>query len=54
MVQTAQYSVYDNQLGITSINWSFNDQGIAVASCDDTIRVFNTMAWHIVSQFEYN
>ena len=55
MGQTAQYSAYDNQLGIiTSINWSFNDQGIAVASYDDTVcdLIFNTMAWRIVSQFQ--
>ena len=47
-----QYSAYDNQLGIKSMNWSFNDQFIAVGSYDDTVRVFNTMTWRIVSQFK--
>ena len=46
-----EYAAYDNALGIRCAVWSPNSKYLAVGSCDNRVRVFNTMTWRIVSDF---
>lgn len=47
------YSAYDHQLGVKTVQWSPSGQLLAVASYDNKIRIFDTLVWSLVHDIEH-
>lgn len=48
---TAQYSAYENALGIKTASWSPSGQFLAIGSFDQTARVLNHLTWRPFGEF---
>lgn len=48
-----KYSAYDYALGIKSFKFSENSSFLAVGSYDEKVRVFNTLTWKMITEFEH-
>jgi hypothetical protein len=49
----SKYSAYEYALGIKSFKFSENSIYLAVGSYDEKVRIFNTLTWKMIVEFEH-
>lgn len=48
-----RFTAYNNALGVRSVKWSADGSMIAIASCDNTVRILLTTTWRVLTEFEH-
>jgi len=51
--QLASYQAYDNALGVKSVTWSPSSLLLSIGSYDECVRVFNTITWQLIGEFQH-
>jgi len=49
----SKYQAYEYALGIKTFKFSDNSMFLAVGSFDEKIRLFNTLTWKPITEFEH-
>jgi WD40 repeat protein len=49
-----KYSAYEQQLGVKGIQWAPNSRFLAVASYDESIRIFTENTWKLLIEYQHN
>lgn len=49
----AQYTAYEDALGVRKVKWSPSGQLLAIGSYDQKVRILNNLTWSVISEYDH-